>query len=251
MSATREALEELDDTTLQLVIDLHLEDAALIERQGNEDDNTTSADDIAVSKLYTEELLQYRTVREFEGEETRLAEASAAAVASAPPDVVCVSCEDSYPSEEVWQAPCSHHYCIGCLEQLHRACMSDETLYPPRCCRNEMPWDDVRQKINGRLANSFQEKKEELDTHVGQRTYCSNASCAQFIGAAAIANEVALCPACNTSTCTMCKAASHDGDCPADSALHDTLRLAQERGWQRCRRCRSVVALTFGCHHIT
>lgn len=148
---------------LQLVIGCYLEDAALLERQGNdEEDNTTSADDITVSKLYTDELLQYQAVRQFEGEETRLAEASAAAVASAPPDVVCVSCEDSYPSDEVWQAPCSHHYCTECLEQLHRACMTDETLYPPRCCRNEMPWDDVRVKINGRLATRFQEKKKNL-----------------------------------------------------------------------------------------
>ena len=250
MSATRDALEELDDEMLQLVIDCFLEDAALIESEGN-NDNTTSADDIAVSKLYTEELLQYRAIRQFEGEETRLAEASAAAVASAPSDIVCVSCEDSYPSDEVWQAPCSHRYCVGCLEQLHSACMTDEALYPPRCCRSEMPWDDVRLKINDRLATRFQEKKEELDTHVGQRTYCSDGSCARFIGAGAIANEIALCPTCNTSTCTMCKAARHDGDCPADAALHETLRLAQESGWQRCSRCRTVVALTFGCRHIT
>lgn len=140
MSAIREALEELDDTTLQLVIGFYLEDAALIESQGNNDD-ATSADDVAVSKIYSEELLQYQAIRHFEGEETRLAEASAVAVASAPPNVVCASCDDSYPSEEVWQASCSHHYRIECLEQLHRASMTDETLYPPRCCRQEMPWE--------------------------------------------------------------------------------------------------------------
>ena len=250
MSATLEGLEELDDTILQLLIDFSLEDAALIEHRGNNGDSA-SLDDIAVSKIYTEELLQYRSVRHLEGEETRLAEASAAAVASASPDVVCASCDDSYPSDEAWQAPCSHHCCIACLEQLHRACMTDEALYPSRCCRLELPWDNVRSRINDRLAARFQEKKEELDTNVAQRTYCSNTSCARFIGAEAIANDIALCPACNTSTCTMCKAARHDGDCPEDAALHETLSLAQERGWQRCSSCRSVVALTFGCHHIT
>lgn len=104
MSATRESLEELDDATLQLVIGFYLEDAALIESQGSTD-NTITADDITVSKIYTEELLQYRAIRHFEGEETQLAEASAEAVASGPPSVVCASCEDSYPSDEAWQAP--------------------------------------------------------------------------------------------------------------------------------------------------
>lgn len=46
-----------------------------------------------------------------------------------------------------------------------------------------MPWDDVRAVISERLATDFANKKEELDTHVGNRTYCSDASCSVFIGA--------------------------------------------------------------------
>lgn len=250
MAATLAALDELDDATLDLILALQLEDAATIEGQ-EENGEPSSLNTTAASKVYTDELLQYRAIRRFEGEETRLAEASAVAAASAPPNIACVSCEDSYPSEVVWQAPCSHHYCVGCLEQLHRASMTDDALYPPRCCRREMPWEDVRSKINNRLATTFGGKKEELDTHVGLRTYCSDASCARFIGAAHIVHDTATCSSCSQATCTMCKSAWHEGDCPADSALQLTLRLAEDRGWQRCRRCRSIVDLTFGCHHIT
>jgi hypothetical protein len=129
--------------------------------------------------------------------------------------------------------------------------MTDEPLYPPRCCRREMPWDDVSLKINNDLATASAEKKEELDMHAGQRTYCSNTTCARFIGTAHVVHDIATCPTCNKATCTMCKATGHEEDCPADAALQQTLSLAKDRGWQRCERCRSVVDLAFGCYHIT
>lgn len=173
------------------------------------------------------------------------------AVAPGPSNIECVSCEGLFIEEGVWQASCSHHYCVACLEHLHSASMTDETLYPPRCCRREMPWDDVRAVIGERLSTDFANKKEELDTHVGNRTYCSDASCSVFIGAEHTTNNVATCPTCNQATCTMCKAARHEGDCPADAALQQTLVLASERGWQRCTGCRSIIDLAFGCYHIT
>jgi hypothetical protein len=245
MSTTQAALDELDYETLELIIALQLEDAAELEGEGN--NRNPDSDDIAVTKLYADELHQYKAIRQFEDEETKLAEASVAAASR----VECTSCEDSYAVAEVWQAPCNHHYCVGCLEQLHRAAMTDEALYPPRCCRLEMPWADVSTKINNCLATAFEAKREELDTHVGQRTYCSNAACAKFIGPTHIAHDTTTCSACSRLTCTMCKAAQHEGDCPADAALQETLRLAADRGWQRCRQCRGIVDLTFGCYHIT
>jgi hypothetical protein len=161
MVATQAALDELDDETLELIISLQLEDAATLEADA--DTNDPSSVDATVSTIYANELRQYCAIRQFENEETRLAEASAAAVST----VECTSCEDSYPLAEVWQAPCSHHYCSGCLEQLHRASMTDESLYPPRCCRREMPWEDVSAKISNRLAEAF-EAKERRTRHARQ-----------------------------------------------------------------------------------
>lgn len=251
MSATQAALDELDEATLDLILALQFEDVASITQQDSGGD-PPSPGSAAVGQAFTEELLQYQAVRRFESEETQLAEAIAvAAAAPGPANIECVSCEGLFIEEGVWQAPCSHHYCVACLEHLHRASMMDETLYPPRCCRREMPWDDVRAVINERLATDFANKKEELDTHVGNRTYCFDASCSVFIGADHTTNDVATCPACNQATCTMCKAARHEGDCPADAALQQTLVLASDRGWQRCARCRSIIDLAFGCYHIT
>jgi hypothetical protein len=145
MSVTQAALDDLDDATLDLIMALQLEDVASISQQ-DKDIGSTTSDSAAVGQVFSEELLQYRAVRRFESEETQLAEAIAtAAAAEGPANIECVSCDDHFSAERVWQAPCSHHYCIPCLEHLHRASMTDETLYPPRCCRREMPWDDVRE----------------------------------------------------------------------------------------------------------
>jgi hypothetical protein len=100
MATTQAALDELDEETLELVITLQLEDAAALE--AGADTNDPGSLDATVSTIYANELRQYRAIRHFENEETRLAEASAAAVAT----VECTSCEDSYPLAEVWQAPC-------------------------------------------------------------------------------------------------------------------------------------------------
>jgi hypothetical protein len=253
MAATQAALDELDeldDATLDLVLSLQLEDAATLVRQHNTG-QLIPLGLTTISKIYTDELLQYRTIRQLEGEETKLAEASVIAAFSPPPSVMCVSCEDVFPAEDVWQSPCSHRFCVGCLEQLHRASMTDKTLYPPSCCRLEMPWTEVSPKLDADLTAAFEAKKEELDTDVEKRTYCSDTACAKFIGAAHIIHDIATCPACSEDTCTMCKSASHDGDCPADAALQETLSLAEDSSWQRCSRCGALVDRTYGCNHIT
>jgi hypothetical protein len=255
MSATQAGLDKLDDATLETVMALQLMDLAdMLYGDDDEDDDSSSSvnpDSVAVSQAYSEELLQYYAVRRYENEETRLAEASAVAASGVPIDVQCAACDDHFSAEKVWKAPCGHRYCVPCLEWLHEASMTDESLFPPKCCQTKMPWDDVKAKISGGLATSFEKKKEELDTPTGDCTYCFDTNCAAFIGAKNIANDIATCPVCNKTTCTMCKETSrHTGDCPADEALDQTLTLASDHGWRRCGKCRRVIELTYGCYHM-
>jgi hypothetical protein len=250
MSTTQAVLDELDDETLQLIIALQLEDVASVELQNNDGDLEPS-DNTTACRLFADELRQFLEVRRCEGEETKLAETLATATFATSPDVECVSCSEQFPSDETFHAPCSHHYCIGCVEQLLRLCMKDESLYPPRCCRREMPWEGVSTKINTELVTEYAKKKEELDTLSDKRIYCSDTTCAKFIGAAHIAKDVATCPTCRGTTCTSCKTAQHGGDCPKDTAMQQTLRLAETEGWQRCNKCGRMIDLSFGCYHIT
>lgn len=124
-------------------------------------------------------------------------------------------------------------------------------VYPPRCCRQVMPWSEVKVLVSHELASDFEGKKEELD--IQDRTYCSDPACSTFIGSEHVAHDsvTATCSACEKLTCTTCKGASHAGDCPSDPSVQATLKLAEAENWQRCQECGSMIELTEGCIHIT
>lgn len=181
-------------------------------------------------------------------------ESQAAAVVGESERVECVSCQDEILEENAWQAPCGHYYCRDCVDRLYRAAMVDETLYPPRCCRQAMAWEEVKGFLGAETRSFFAEKREELDTPFGERTYCSNAACGRFVPHQHVENDdhIARCQPCGTDTCAQCKAAVHEGqDCPADEGLQQALSLAKRQGWRRCDRCGSMVELSVGCYHIT
>jgi len=58
------------------------------------------------------------------------------------------------------------------------------------------------------------------------------------------------CPKCFMVTCTICKGASHAGDCQQDTSTQQVLQLATEQGWRRCSNCRRTIDLKLGCNHI-
>ena len=161
----------------------------------------------------------------------------------------CASCGEHRRAFETFRAPCRHYYCQECLSQLFELSTTDETLFPPRCCRQEIPLASVRLYLNGELVQQFQKKIIEFQT--SDRTYCSRPTCSAFITPDNITGERATCTFCFTTTCTICKGTSHNGDCPADTATQQMLEVAREQGWQRCYSCRRVVELDVGCNHMT
>ena len=165
------------------------------------------------------------------------------------PLMACIACADNIPWFNVVSAPCGHGYCTECLSTLFETSMTDETLYPPRCCRNPIPIVQAKMILNPKLVRNFQEKCIELDTK--DRTYCFDPRCSRFIAPDRIGDDIATCAGCGKRTCATCKAAAHAGDCPHNEALQQLLHVADDAGWQRCSKCRRVVELAFGCNHMT
>jgi hypothetical protein len=161
----------------------------------------------------------------------------------------CTACQEYIRFFDTARVPCNHEYCRDCLQDLFHASMTDDSLFPPRCCRRPITTGSVRIFLTAELIKQYEQKKVEFDTP--DRTYCSNPLCSAFIRSEAITNEQASCPDCGTTTCTLCKATSHGGDCPADTALQQVLQTADENGWQRCYSCRRLVELDIGCNHMT
>ena len=166
----------------------------------------------------------------------------------------CVACREVYrhsliPGLSFAHCPCDHWYCSDCLSALFTHSLTDESLFPPRCCTMAIPVDDFQEFLTPAVVTQFHEKAVEYNTL--DRTYCHQLECSAFIPAP-MQEQTASCPACSESTCTSCKGPAHDGkDCPEDPASKELLQLARERGWQRCFSCHRMVELNTGCNHIS
>jgi len=185
------------------------------------------------------------------GSESNEAESSAWGSSRAPEALyrTCTSCSERVRFFDVARVPCGHEYCRDCLQELYSHAMTDDTLFPPRCCRQPITSGGVRVFLTSELIHQYEQKKVEFDTP--NRTYCSNSVCSAFIHPDYIINDQATCLECSRITCTMCKSESHLGDCPADVGLQQVLEAANENGWQRCYKCRGLVELEHGCNHMT
>ena len=169
---------------------------------------------------------------------------------STPQDMkTCVACGDDKPSIHVSRCPCSHEYCRDCLTDLFKTSITDESLFPPRCCKQSIPFGVNQVFLPSRVVTDFQAK--EVEYSILNRTYCHENRCSVFIHPDDIQGDVATCSQCQSTTCTICRGASHEGDCPEDEATQEIVRLAAEQGWQRCQQCRRMVELDHGCNHMS
>lgn len=236
----------MDDATLRLVVAVELEEARSLK------DNSNGTSDCAMARRFAiDQLLSCRTINQIE----TLRDAELSRTTLPPPTAAdaCTCCEDQLEVTKSWQAPCNHWYCSDCLESLIRACINDETLYPPRCCV-VIPWREIKGLLPKELVASFEQKKIELDTPAMERVYCAQPACSHFLGSTSNLARGLKCSLCNFNTCTTCKATSHDGPCLAEpnEAEQQTLHLANEQGWQSCQRCKQIVDLIpGGCNHMT
>ena len=259
-------LDDTDEETARLIVRPQLEDIDAL-APATTSENPSSDETVAV-QTYEAELNDYQAVRLAYEDENEPAggEATAAEAASrsdqldqqAPtqgssiPDVStfrCVVCEEHFVAESCWRAPCNHYYCDEHLEDLFRRCLTDITLYPPRCCGQTMEIDDVKSFLSEKLTKDFEAKKPELDD--ARPLYCHVLTCLKYIGQEPTEASVATCPECHAKTCVICKQSSHTDDCKDDAATRETLALAEEKGWRACPHCGQVVELRSGCNHMT
>lgn len=182
-------------------------------------------------------------------EESEVLQQAITALHATIPKSSCVVCEDIFENPAMATTPCDHKFCRNCLQELFQRSQIDESLFPPRCCES-MPLEQVRGFLTPELIAMHEEKKVEFETV--DRTYCSDLQCHRFLRPENITRDLGICPACNKSTCTVCKTPAHEGgDCPRDASTQAVLRYGTEQGWRRCFSCRSLVEIAFGCNHIT
>ena len=164
----------------------------------------------------------------------------------------CEVCDDAKSFLDVAQLPCKHAYCRVCLSTLFDLCIRDESVYPPRCCKQEIELSDkIKRLLGGRLLARFADMKREYDTK--EKIYCHVPTCSTFIPTSVDTNvegNNATCPSCLKVTCIMCKAEGHRNECAKDPAYQSLLTLAMAEQWQCCYSCYRIVELDTGCNHI-
>lgn len=161
----------------------------------------------------------------------------------------CVACGDGKPEWDLMLATCGDRYCKACVRTLFDHATRDESLYPPRCCREPIPLSIARQYLEEDLVIRFERKAIEFST--SERTYCHDAGCSTFIPPEHIDGDKAICPECSLLTCKVCKTAAHENDCPEDPALEGLMAVAAAAGYQQCYQCKRLVELNVGCNHMT
>ncbi|KAH0007528.1 hypothetical protein KCU78_g11729, partial [Aureobasidium melanogenum] len=164
--------------------------------------------------------------------------------------VECVACEEQLPPKDLILASCGHCYCESCLNMVFNAAISDESLYPPRCCaQTPIPIEHAKRFLDPEFERTFEEKGVEFNTV--DRTYCSDPTCSTFIPPATIHSGTAYCWNCDKATCVVCKSPAHDeDDCPTDLEFAALLNYAEKMRWQRCYDCLRTVEREDGCNHM-
>ncbi len=217
----------------------------------------TTLDELLVARLtalYIPDLDGEKTFRganEDDSTSVELSQWATPPTSTSRPVYECISCGEQRHDSEVFQTLCTHYHCQQCLNTLFELSTRDETLFPPRCCRQVISVTSIRLYLDANLVQRFEEKSIEFTTP--NRVYCSRPTCSAFIPPANITTttSTATCSVCFAATCTICRGNTHNGNCPEDVEIQLTLDTAQEQGWQRCHECGAMIELDIGCYHIT
>lgn len=243
-------MDDADDETVLLMLKLQLDDIAEIEQSSP---NNRTEDEQSAFRRYKAELQHHQALRTIETEnDTPSSPPVEPTPAQEVPTFECVVCSERFDADHAWRAPCSHWYCDEHLCELFQLSITDQTLFPPKCCRQEIPFDDVKITLAPELSAEFDSKQEELIATRGNTgTYCYVPTCSTFIRDDEKVGTIGTCSGCGEQTCVLCKHELHEGDCVEDEAQRQTEQLAQQNNWQRCPQCRRLVELNIGCNHMT
>ncbi|KAB8076363.1 hypothetical protein BDV29DRAFT_154697 [Aspergillus leporis] len=129
-------------------------------------------------------------------------QASAAAASKAPETAECTACTDRVRLPETLQTPCLHRYCRSCLGKMIGDSLKDLSLFPPRCCRAEIPLDLLRPYLDLTIIRKFETRAVEINDR--NRLYCYNVQCASYLPPSDRRDNVALCTNCWRETCALC-----------------------------------------------
>ncbi|THX99528.1 hypothetical protein D6D02_09165 [Aureobasidium pullulans] len=166
------------------------------------------------------------------------------------PKMTCMVCSYDLAFERSYVDPCGHGYCGKCINRLIKIGLRDVTLWPPSCCKSEMPIESIKHLLNPLFVPLVSTRQLEMNTPDLDRAYC--AKCSVFISREHVHEDKATCISCKLDTCTKCTRRSHPGDCQTmlEESAKELDALAEQEGWKKCSNCHMIVEHNTGCNHM-
>ena len=166
-----------------------------------------------------------------------------------------VVCSES--TTDIVKLVCGDYYCLGCLDKYVSVSLGlgdtdakDPPTFPPRCCKQPITVEIIREVISSELVELYRERQRQEFSRCA--LYYAERGCMVAIETSDIQGNQGHCQACNRDTCKLCRLAWHgSAACPIDKGREAALKLAKDKGWQICASCGNVIELDTGCYHIT
>ena len=179
----------------------------------------------------------------------------------------CGICMETIPILDLFHGmQCQHRFCVECMgTYIEGRINGGEVPIPcpdPAC--PEAYGEDIavlhpevcKKSIDFAAFSSWGDRLTERAIPPNLRAYCPNLQCGMLLeatGGKTLAK--AFCPACSHPMCATCGFDwSHDDadgssqhDCDEGPNAELVKKLAEERRWKQCPRCKMLVERTFGC----
>ncbi|XP_039797710.1 uncharacterized protein LOC120662681 [Panicum virgatum] len=160
---------------------------------------------------------------------------------------------------------CPHKFCVQCMGTYIEGRVHTGKVpipCPDPTCNEEgngiLQPEDCKNSIDFAVFCNWSDKLTENAIPLNKRVYCPNPKC-RIMLESTCANTTpsqASCPVCNCQMCTTCSmdwSTNGSGQHDCTKGLEDKLmkKLANERRWKQCPRCRMLVDRNSGCNVMT
>jgi len=165
--------------------------------------------------------------------------------------IVCIICGSHFTEDLALRAPCNHYYCTECLVNFVTTCIRDESVFPLKCCGQQIPASSIVPFLSSDVQTLFTSKSLEYMISIPDRIYCPTPDCSNFLGSSEHTSDETICDKCKTRVCVSCKQVAHPGDnCSENIVTQEVRALARTEGWQTCPGCSAIIQLHHGCFHM-
>ncbi|KAK1975051.1 IBR domain-containing protein [Colletotrichum cereale] len=236
------------DPDMQLAI--AMQQSIIVDRRSPNDDNNPEAED--PRQPGPRRYIPWEERNHLLAESRPSSASSSGAAEDEGQGLDCVACTGGRQPKS--RLPCGCWMCPRCLRACIRVGLRPGS-WPPRCCE-PLHQEQIEQADRGRPGwlSLYEQIREENETGGDERVYCARPACAAFIPPRGphVRGDEMECPACGEGTCRRCRQAMHPGrPCREEDEDEMLMEAMDEYNLSPCPRCRRIIELVVGCHHIT